>query len=86
MTPCLKFSYEVVQKLTKGYPIFQTKAHETYPELNGGQIIKRARVLFIQTITSKRLHFSLSLNRQFRQDILQGVKSVIGFPPGLLSQ
>ena len=75
--------------LTKWYTnwlIFQTKAHETYPELNGGQIIKRARVLSIQTITSIRLHFSLSLNRQFRQDILQGVKSAIGLRLVLLSQ
>ena len=47
---CLKFSYEVVHKLNKGYPIFQTEAHEPYPELNGGQIIRHARGLSVQTV------------------------------------
>ena len=35
---CLKFTLKVLHKLVKGYPIFQTKVHEPYPELNGGQI------------------------------------------------
>ena len=34
----LKFTFEVIHELVKGYPIFQIKAHQTYPELNGGQI------------------------------------------------
>ena len=36
----------MVHKLNKGYPIFQTEAHEPYPELNGGQI-RRAKGLSV---------------------------------------
>ena len=36
----------MVHKLNKGYPIFQTEAHEPYPKLNGRQI-RRARGLSI---------------------------------------
>ena len=29
----------------KGYPIYQIEIHKPFPELNGGQLIRRARVL-----------------------------------------
>ena len=38
----LETTFEVVHKLNKGCTIFQTEAHEPYPELNGRQI-RRAR-------------------------------------------
>ena len=34
-----------------GYPIFQTEAHEPYPELNGRQIIRHSRGFSVQTVT-----------------------------------
>ena len=31
---CLKLSFKVIHELEKGSPIFQTEAHEPYPELD----------------------------------------------------
>ena len=42
---CLKFSFGVVYKIKKGYPISQIKIHEPYPDLNGGQHIRRTKGL-----------------------------------------
>ena len=36
---CLKFSFEVVHKIEKGYTIFQIKP---YPDLNAGKHIRHA--------------------------------------------
>ena len=56
---CLKFSYKVVHKFNKGYPILQTEVHEPYSELNGGQIIRRANIYLVE----ERCGFGHSLNR-----------------------
>ena len=55
---CLKFSFEVIHELVKGYPKFQTKAHKTYPELNGGQI-RRARGL---SVPNRYMNYPLPKN------------------------
>ena len=43
-------SLKVVNKVAKGYPIFQTKVPDPYPRLNGGQQLG-ARGLSDQTVT-----------------------------------
>ena len=48
------YFFEVVQEVTKGYPIFQSKVLDPYPQLNGGQQLGALEACPIQTVTVVR--------------------------------
>ena len=51
LTLVLNYSFEVVNEVTKGYPIFQTEVLDPYSHLNGGQQLGSARGLSVSTDT-----------------------------------
>ena len=64
----------MVHKLEKEYPKFQTEAHEPYPDLNGGQIIRCARGLSVQTITLIILITFVSSSEKHIKNVTQLLK------------